>query len=252
MAIGDDGFIYEQRGGALVSLNDSGTIRARYPLPIPLPGTPTLDGKPTKEVIPQNAARLGAVIASGGHIYVFVDNVVNAVVADLSTGRRVELPEVGFVTAGAMGTDGYLYASMIDPSRTTNSYRIGRFDPGTLALSRSWDTPIRLADGQIDSPPVELSASPRGEIWFLGSQNRVGTHTSHLLRLDTNTLTLSEIVSPTNAGSRLQIGVDGNPYVFGGPARNAVYSTDTGRAALVKVTEAGGPDGSSVLAVFPR
>ncbi len=86
----------------------------------------------------------------------------------MSTGTRVDLPNVGFIMSATLGDDGFLYAALIDPSRSENAYRIGRFDPTSLKLVRSWDTPIKLSSGAINEH-VEVASSPHGEIWMLGS-----------------------------------------------------------------------------------
>lgn len=228
-AIGDDGRVYEQRGRAVVALSPDGGVLSSFALPLPKPGTPILDGHPTTAILPPDTGRLGAIVVSHGHVFAFVDNSVNAVVADLTTRRRADLVGTGWVTAAAMASDGFLYAAIADPSRRQNSYRLVRFDPGTLRLLKEWPTPIRFSNGAIDEH-VQLVPSPQAEVWVFASQQGPGSdHTGHLLRLDAASQTLTELTSTPNIGSRIEMGpTAGHTYSVVQPVVRSIASMTLG------------------------
>lgn len=242
----------EGQNGIVVRRGANGAQTERLQPPTPPTASPLLDGKPRpgrRTFVP----RIGALLMdASGRIFAFMDNSVTSIVAEVRNGRHVGLPQAGNVLDATLGPDGSAFALLFDPSLTSAPYSVARIDLQALRVTAVVATPIRPADGAIDDR-AQIATDGAGNVWVYASQQIGDTadRRSRLVRVSRDMASVQEFPLPQNAGARLVVARDDRPYLFGGPGRNRIIVFDpaTGTASRIPVSA---PDGSFVLAIFPR
>lgn len=267
--IGPQGATYRAEAKAIdaksiVATNASGGVVSTYPLPRALPITSPeqlwVDGRPEPGAYDVDAldAAESLLISGEGHLLVFVDNIVNSALVDLSADRRLDLPGYGYVAAATVGQDGYVYAVLLDGSSRANRYVLAQIDPKSMELKQLAETTVRPSEwrGPIF---ISLVATPGGDIffyatlWNLVQDPDVYAHTNVLLQLDRSAFQLTPIAVPDDLGQRVSVGVDGKIYIYGGPAEStvSVYDPSTGQLSR-DLPELRSPPGTYIRALFVR
>jgi hypothetical protein len=259
-----DGMSYRATDKSIIGTDGSGAVVATYALPRALPITSPeqfwVDGKPEPGQYDLDAldAAASLLISGEGHVLVFVANIVNSALVDLSSDRRLDLPGYGHVAAATVGQDGYVYAVLIDGSSRANPYVLAQIDPESMELKQLAETTIRPSEwkGPIF---VSLAATPTGGIffyatlWNLVQDPDVYAHTNVLLQLDRATFQLAAIAVPDDLGQRVSVGVDGKIYIYGGPAESTVSAYDPATGELERDLPAlRTPPGTYIRALFVR
>jgi hypothetical protein len=259
-----DGMSYRATDKSIIGTDGSGAVVATYALPRALPITGPeqfwVDGNPEPGQYDLDAldAAASLLISGEGHLLVFVANIVNSALVDLSTDRRLDLPGYGYVAAAAVGQDGYVYAVLIDGRSRANPYVLAQIDAKSMELKQLAETTVRPSEwrGPIF---ISLVATPSGDIFFYATlwdqvqDPDVYAHTNVLLHLDRATFQLAAIAVPADLGQRVTVGVDGKIYIYGGPAESTVSAYDPSTGELSRDLPAlRTPPGTYIRALFVR
>jgi hypothetical protein len=244
----DDGGLYRQVGAQIEVLDPSFRRTGLMNVPAPLPGAGTQDGQPTKRAIRASSGEVAAfLIGPDGHVYALTTNGVNGTLADLTAGRRTELPAYGQILGATTDAEGRAYVLMRDVRLSRNTFVVAELDLAALRTGTLYDTGVGVTGGTLDDISL-LASRQHGLLVYAAGHDAGGAPRATLLRF--NGTSFDQVAVPAASGSRATVGVDDRVYLYSGPGGNRVTTVDldTGRAAVDPVLSA--PEGTFVMAVF--
>ena len=248
---------FQQEGSIIVARDARGQAVASYQVPKPIPpgpGEPTMDGGAVKGIYDPETAFVSTVVPlPEGGLLAFVEGVTNVTVADVTTGRRLDLLGYSGVHTATLAEDGFVYAVVWNGWTRKSTFELVKIDP--VALRIVAQQPTGYLAGEHMMLGRRLLATPDGEVFvYLPRLNgKTGVYDSLLYKVDRETAATTVVPLPPALGLDARVGVDGKIYFFGGPAENRVSIYDTVTGELEQdVPWLQAPEGTYVQGVVVR
>jgi hypothetical protein len=187
---------------------------------------------------------LAMIRTTSGHVIALASTGRGAAITDLSTGHSRPLAGYGQLGAAALAPDGQIYALAWRAFNLSFTIKVLRISPSTLAVTRTYDTGV--TPGEIKNTVVLPAGSSNAIIGlFYGDEHGV---TARLWTL-AGTFMRSMGTLPSNIALDASV-IDGDVYLFGGPAKNQVSRLTISAGALTRnVPSLRAPATSWVVAV---